>query len=274
MELKLSKPLAFFDIETTGVNVGKDRIVEISILKITPDNKKEALTMRINPEIPIPPFVTEIHGITDDDVKDCPKFKDAAKDIANFLNNCDLAGYNSNKFDIPLLVEEFLRADVDFEIKGRRFIDVQNIFHKMEPRTLSAAYKFYCNSILENAHSAEADTTATYEILKAQLDKYADVVHTDKKGEETKPVINDVQALHNFSFVNKNADLVGHIVFNEKNIEVFNFGKYKGKEVAEIFNIESSYYDWMMKADFPLTTKKVITAIKLRGFNNSSVNVV
>lgn len=276
MELKLTKPLAFFDLETTGVNVGKDRIVEISIFKLTPDidkNKEDILTMRINPGIPIPLQSSQIHGIKDEDVKNCPLFKDVAKDIASFLNNCDLAGYNSNKFDIPLLVEEFLRADIDFDIKGRRLIDVQNIFHKMEPRNLSAALKFYCNKTLENAHSAEADTLATYWILKSQLEKYKDVPFEDKQGNETYPIVNDVQALHNFSFSNNNVDLVGHIILNENNKEVFNFGKYKGKSVEEIFNIEPSYYDWMMKADFPLYTKKVITAIKLRGFNKSSVNI-
>ncbi len=276
MELKLTKPLAFFDLETTGVNVGKDKIIEICIFRLTPDgitNKEDVLTMRINPGIPIPLQSTLIHGITDEDVKDMPLFKDVAGNIAAFLNNCDLAGYNSNKFDIPLLVEEFLRAGIDFDIKGRRLVDVQNIFHKMEPRTLFAAFKFYCNKTLKNAHSAEADTLATYHILKAQLDKYQNVPYEDRKGNETFPVINDIQALHNFSFVNNNVDLVGHIVFDEDNIEVFNFGKYKGKKVEDVFIKEPSYYDWMMKADFPLYTKKVITLIKLRGFNNSSVNI-
>lgn len=276
MELKLTKPLAFFDLETTGVNVGKDKIIEICIFRLTPEgitNKEDVLTMRINPGIPIPLQSTLIHGITDEDVKDMPLFKDVAGNIAAFLNNCDLAGYNSNKFDIPLLVEEFLRAGIDFDIKGRRLVDVQNIFHKMEPRTLFAAFKFYCNKTLKNAHSAEADTLATYHILKAQLDKYQNVPYEDRKGNETFPVINDIQALHNFSFVNNNVDLVGHIVFDEDNIEVFNFGKYKGKKVEDVFIKEPSYYDWMMKADFPLYTKKVITLIKLRGFNNSSVNI-
>lgn len=276
MELKLTKPLAFFDLETTGVNVGKDKIIEICIFRLTPDgitNKEDVLTMRINPGIPIPLQSTLIHGITDEDVKDMPLFKDVAGNIAAFLNNCDLAGYNSNKFDIPLLVEEFLRAGIDFDIKGRRLVDVQNIFHKMEPRTLFAAFKFYCNKTLKNAHSAEADTLATYHILKAQLDKYQNVPYEDRKGNESFPIINDIQALHNFSFVNNNVDLVGHIVFDEDNVEVFNFGKYKGKKVEDVFIKEPSYYDWMMKADFPLYTKKVITLIKLRGFNNSSVNI-
>ncbi len=273
MKLNLTKPLAVFDIETTGTNVSHDRIVEICILKIWPDNTEETLTMLINPGIPIPKSASEVHGITNNDVKDCPTFKEVAHKIASFLYNCDLAGYNSNKFDIPLLVEEFLRANVDFEIKGRRLVDVQNIFHKMEPRNLAAAYKFYCNKVLTNAHSAKADAIATYEILKAQIETYKDKIIIDDKGNENKPINNDIQTLHNFSCSNKNVDLVGHIIFNEDNVEVFNFGKYKGKSVAEVFQKEPSYYDWMIKADFPLSTKKIITAIKLRNFNNSSVNI-
>jgi len=273
MELNLSRPLAFFDLETTGINVTKDRIVEISILKVEPNGKTETKTLRINPTIPIPPVVTAIHGITDDDVKDCPTFKEVASMLAHFLLNCDLAGYNSNKFDIPLLIEEFLRADIDFDINGRRLVDVQNIFHKMESRTLSAAYKFYCHKELIGAHGAQADTLATYEILKAQLDRYQDVEYTDSKGKSDRPIINDIKALHEFSYNSKNADLAGHIAFNDNGLEVFNFGKHKGSLVSEIFKKEPSYYDWMMKAEFPLSTKKVITAIKLRGFNNNSVNV-
>jgi len=268
MELKLNRPLAFFDLETTGVNVGNDRIVEICILRINTNGSTDIKTMLINPTIPIPAEVTAIHHITDEDVKDKPKFAEVANELNQFLQNCDLAGFNSNKFDIPLLVEEFLRAEVDFDIKNRRFIDVMNIFHKMEPRNLAAAYKFYCGGSLENAHSAEADTIATYEILKAQLDKYQDVEYKDKSGKLSKPVQNDVKALHDFSFQNKNADMVGHLIYDEKNIEVFNFGKYKGKSVEEVFKMEPSYYDWMMKSQFPLTTKKAITAIKLRSFNN------
>jgi DNA polymerase-3 subunit epsilon len=196
-----------------------------------------------------------------------------AHDLARFLDNCDLAGYNSNHFDIPLLVEEFLRADVDFEIKGRRFVDVQNIFHKMEPRNLSAAYKFYCGKDLVNAHSAEADTYATYEILKAQLDRYADVTFKDRKGNISSPVVNDIRALSDFSFSNRAVDLIGHIIYNDKNVEIFNFGKHKGKAVAQVLKDEPSYYDWMMKAEFPLSTKKDLTVIKLRGFNNASVKL-
>lgn len=273
MKLNLTKPLAIFDLETTGTNVGTDRIVEISIIKVHPDGREETLTRRVNPGMPIPPEVTAIHGISDEDVKDKPTFAMMAPVLVQFLTNCDLGGFNSNKFDIPLLVEEFLRADIDFDIKGRRFVDAQNIFHKMEPRTLKAAYKFYCDKDLINAHSAEADTLATYEVLLAQIQRYEGVEYADRDGNISKPVVNDMRMLHEFSFQNRNADLVGHIIYNNQNQEVFNFGKHKGKSVEEIFNNESSYYDWMMKADFPLYTKKIITAIKLRGFNKSSVKM-
>jgi DNA polymerase-3 subunit epsilon len=273
MKLKLSKPIAFFDIETTGVNVGSDRIVEISIFKVHPDGREETLTMRINPGIPIPPVATEIHGISDEDVKDAPTFAEAAPQLSQMLKNTDLAGYNSNKFDIPLLAEEFLRVDVDFDISHRKFVDVQNIFHKMEPRTLKAAYKFYCGQTLVNAHSAEADTRATYEVLLAQLERYQDAEYDDGKGNISHPIKNDVQALHDFSFNTRNVDLVGHIVYDEHGVEVFNFGKYKGKSVKEVFEKEPQYFDWMKKADFPMSTKKVIDTIMLRGFNNNSVNI-
>ncbi len=273
MKLKLTKPLVIFDIETTGLNIATDRIVEICIIRENVDGSSDMKTMRINPTIPIPPLVTAIHGISDDDVKDCPAFTEIAHDLNRFLDNCDLAGYNSNKYDIPLLVEEFLRAGIEFNLAGRRFIDVQNIFHRMEPRTLRGAYKFYCHKEIQNAHSAEADTLATYEVLQAQLDMYNEAEFTDEKGCVSKPIINDVQALHDFSFKSQNVDLVGHIVYNEQNIEVFNFGKHKGKPVEEVFRVEPSYYDWMSKAEFPLSTKRVINAIKLRGFNKSSVKI-
>lgn len=273
MKLNLTKPLAIFDLETTGTNVGTDKIIEISIIKISPDGREETLTRRINPEMPIPPEATAVHHIGDEDVKDEPNFATLAPALVQFLAGCDLGGYNSNKFDIPLLVEEFLRAGVDFDLKGRRFVDVQNIFHKMEPRTLRAAYKFYCDKEIVNAHSAEADTRATYEILLSQIERYQGAEYTDKDGNVTTPVVNDIRALHEFSFQNRNADLAGHIIFNDKNQEVFNFGKHKGKAVEEIFGNEPSYYDWMMKADFPLYTKKIITAIKLRGFNKNSVKI-
>lgn len=272
MKLNLTKPLAIFDLETTGTNVGTDKIIEISIIKISPDGREETLTRRINPEMPIPPEATAVHHIGDEDVKDQPNFATLAPALVQFLAGCDLGGYNSNKFDIPLLVEEFLRAGVDFDLKGRRFVDVQNIFHKMS-RTLRAAYKFYCDKEIVNAHSAEADTRATYEILLSQIERYQGAEYTDKDGNVTTPVVNDIRALHEFSFQNRNADLAGHIIFNDKNQEVFNFGKHKGKAVEEIFGNEPSYYDWMMKADFPLYTKKIITAIKLRGFNKNSVKI-
>ena len=273
MKLNLTRPLAFFDLETTGIKVATDRIVEICIVRVSPDGSTKTKTLRINPEMHIPAEVTAIHGITDEDVKDAPKFREVAHELAQFLENCDLAGFNSNHFDIPLLVEEFLRADIDFDLKGRRFIDVQNIFHKMEPRNLRAAYKFYCDKELVNAHSAEADTIATYEILLAQLDRYQDAEFTDRKGNVSSPVANDVKALSEFSNATKNVDLIGHLVYNEKNVEVFNFGKHKGKVVEQVFRDEPSYYDWMMKSEFPLSTKKVLTVIKLRGFNKDSVKL-
>ncbi|MCF8369305.1 MAG: 3'-5' exonuclease [Bacteroidales bacterium] len=273
MELNLNRPLIVFDLETTGVNVGSDRIVEISMVKVLPDGQTEIYTERINPTIPIPAETTAIHGISDEDVKDKPTFAQLAPTLLNFIGNADLSGYNAIKFDIPLLVEEFLRAEVDFEIKGRKLVDVQNIFHKMEPRNLSAAYKFYCKKEMENAHSAEADAVATFEILKSQLDMYENVSVKDKNGDLVTPVKNDINALSEFSFHSKNADLVGHIIFNDKEEEVFNFGKHKGRSVSKTFEKEPQYYDWMMKSQFPLSTKKVITSIYLRGFNKSSVNL-
>ncbi|MCF6183558.1 MAG: 3'-5' exonuclease [Bacteroidales bacterium] len=251
MKLDLKKPIAFFDLETTGVDVSKDRIVEIAILKINPNQSTESKTMRINPTIPIPKEASKIHGITDEDLINAPTFKQVAKDIAKFIEGCDLGGYNSNQFDIPLLAEEFLRADIDFNVKNRKFIDVQVIYHKMEQRTLSAAYKFYCNKDLEGAHGAEADTTATYEVLLAQIDKYENLS-------------NDVEELSKISYHRKSADLAGRIVFNSKGEEIFNFGKHKGKTVEEVLEKEPGYFSWMLNADFPLYTKKVLTEIKLR----------
>ncbi len=268
MRLNLTKPIAFFDLETTGINVGSDRIVEISIVKIHTDNREEIKTFRINPTVPIPEVSSKIHGIYDADIKDSPTFRELAPQLALFLDSCDLAGYNSNKFDIPLLVEEFLRAEVDFDLKNRRLIDVQNIFHLMEPRNLSAAYKFYCNRNLENAHSAEADARATYEIFLSQLQRYENTELEDSHGKLYKPVQNDMSVLSTLTTRTKNADLAGRIVFNEKGVEVFAFGKHKDKAVEEIFTKEPSYYNWMMNGDFPLYTKKIITQIRLRMMNS------
>lgn len=267
MELNLNKPLIFFDIESTGVNVGQDKIIEICFYKVFPDGRKEVKTYLINPERHIPEESTKIHGIKDEDVKDKPTFKQIAGELNALIGNSDLAGYNSNKFDVPLLVEEFLKAGVDFDISNRKFIDVMNIFHKMESRTLKAAYKFYCGKDLINAHTAEADTTATYEILLAQLERYNGVEYEDHEGNKSIPIVNDVRALHEFSKHSNWVDMVGHIVYNDKKEECINFGKYKGRVVTELFKTDPSYFAWMMNADFPLSTKKVITEIKLRDFN-------
>lgn len=267
LKLKLKRPLAFFDIESTGVNVAADRIVEISILKINPDGTEESRTKRINPGMPIPLQSSLIHGIYDEDVKDEPAFKQIARSLAQFLDNSDLAGYNSNKFDIPLLMEEFLRAGVDFDLSNRKFVDVQNIFHQMEQRTLKAAYKFYCEKELINAHSAEADIRATYEILLAQIQRYEGAVYTDKAGNQSMPVQNDVEALHKFTNVQNVVDFAGTMVYNDKGEELFNFGKHKGKRVIDVFKQEPSYYDWMMNGVFPEYTKKKLTEIRLKQLN-------
>ncbi len=251
MKLNLRNPLVFFDLETTGISIVSDRIVEISYLKVFPNGDEESKTRRINPERPIPAEATAIHGITDEDVKDAPTFQQVAKSLAAQIEGCDLAGYNSSRFDIPLLAEEFLRADVDIDLMKRKFIDVQTIFHKKEQRTLSAAYKFYCDMELTDAHSAEADTKATYEILKAQLDRYDDLQ-------------NDINFLSEFSAFGNNVDFAGRIVMNDKNQEVINFGKYKGHLVEEVLRDDPGYYGWIIQGDFPLHTKKCFTNIKLR----------
>jgi DNA polymerase III subunit epsilon len=264
MEINLKKPLVFLDIEATGLSVGSDRIVEICLLKLNPDGSREVRTDRVNPGIPIPAIVSKIHGIYDADVATAPAFKDIAHSLLRFIDNSDFAGYNSNKFDIPLLAEEFLRAEVDFDLEGRRLVDVQNIFHFMEPRTLNAAYKFYCNRSIENAHSAEADVLATYEVFKAQLERYESAFLEDEKGNTYQPVVNDIGKLSELSARSKNVDLAGRIIYNAKGEEVFSFGKHKDKPVTEVFLKEPSYYSWMMNGDFPLYTKKVITKIRLR----------
>ena len=252
MKLNIKNPIVFFDLETTGVDVAKDRIVELCYIKVFPNGNEESKNIRINPTVHIPENTTEIHGISDEDVKDCPTFAQIAGDLRQTFEGCDFAGFNSNRFDIPLLVEEFLRCGIDFDLTKRKFIDVQNIFHKLEQRTLVAAYKYYCGKDLENAHSARADTRATLEVLEAQLDRYPDALK------------NDVAFLDEFSKMNKNVDFAGRIVYNDEGIEIFNFGKHKGKTVAEVLKKEPSFYNWMMQGDFSLNTKQVLTRIRLR----------
>lgn len=245
--LLLKRPLAVIDLETTGTNVATDRIIEIAIIKVFPDKSTQSKVKRIHPGIPIPPSSTAIHGISDEDIKDCPTFKQAANELRQFMENCDIAGYNSNRFDIPLLVEEFLRTGLELDVKDRKFVDVQKIFHLMEKRTLSAAYKFYCDKSLENAHSAEADALATYEILEAQLLRYEQLQA-------------EVEHLAEFTKEDEYVDFARRMVM-QNGAEVFNFGKYKGRAVKDVLKIEPQYYDWMMKADFPLNTKQKLTEI-------------
>lgn len=255
MNLKISKPICFFDLETTGVNVSSDRIVEISILKIFPNGNKESKTWLVNPEIPIPLEASNIHGITNDKVKNEPNFKIIAPDVKSMINNCDLAGFNSNKFDIPLLAEELLRSKIDFSLENILTIDVQNIFHKMEQRTLSAAYKFYCGKSLENAHSSKADTLATFEVLESQIEKYYDLQ-------------GNVNFLSDFSRRGKNVDLAGFIKYNKDDVPCFSFGKHKDKTVDYVLENESGYFGWLLNADFPIYTKKVLTKLRLDKLNN------
>src|ERR1700761_6474092 len=264
MKLNLKRPLAFFDLEATGTNIGADRIVEISVIKLNPDGSEDVKTWRVNPEMPIPLESSLIHGIYDEDIKGEPAFKALANDIAKFIGDSDLAGFNSNKFDIPMLMEEFLRAGVLFDLDNRHFVDVQNIFHQMEQRTLKAAYQFYCKKDIVNAHSAEADTRATMEVLLAQIERYADTEWEDKKGNRSKPVVNDVEGLHKFTNLSRPVDFAGRMAYNEQGEEVFNFGKHKGKKIEDVFNVEPSYYSWMMQGDFPLYTKRKLEEIYTR----------
>ncbi|MGB6083861.1 exonuclease domain-containing protein [Moheibacter sp.] len=250
MSLNLHKPLCFFDLETTGINIGKDRIVEISVLKIYPNGNKDSKTLRVNPGIPIPVEASSVHGITDEDVANEPSFKEIAPQIWEMMKDSDIAGYNSNRFDVPLLAEEFLRNGFDFDLEKHRLVDVQVIFFKKEPRDLTAAYQFYCGKTMENAHSAEADVEATYEIFKAQLKRYDDLE-------------NDIKFLSEYTSQRKTADLAGMIGIDEKGNEIFNFGKYKGQSVKEVFEKDMGYYGWIQNADFPLYTKKVLTKIRL-----------
>lgn len=256
MELNLTTPIIFFDLETTGINITHDRIVEICYIKIYPNKNEESKTTRVNPGIHIPEDASKVHGIYDKDVANCPTFKDIAAEIASTFKDCDIAGFNSNYFDIPMLAEELLRAGINIDFSKHHFVDVQNIYHKLEQRTLSAAYKFYCGKDLADAHSALADTKATYEVLKAQLDRYPDILQ------------NDINFLEAFSRRSNNVDLAGRIVYNDKNIEIFNFGKYKGQSVADILRREPGYYSWMMQGDFPLNTKQVLTKIQLKVSQN------
>lgn len=264
MKLNLKRPLAFFDLEATGINIGADRIVEISVIKLNVDGSEEVKTWRVNPEMPIPLETSLIHGIYDEDIKDEQTFNQIAAAVAEFIDISDLAGFNSNKFDIPMLMEEFLRAGVQFDLDSRHFVDVQNIFHQMEQRTLKAAYQFYCDKQIINAHSAEADTRATMEVLLSQIEKYADTEWEDKKGNKSKPIVNDIEALHHFTNLNRPVDFAGRLAYNENGEEVFNFGKHKGKRVEDIFTAEPSYYSWMMQGDFPLYTKRKLEEIYTR----------
>lgn len=259
MQLNLKNPVAFFDIESTGLDVATDRIVEISIVKVSPSapgepNKVEVKTRRINPEMHIPEEAQAVHGISDEDVAGEPTFKQIAKSLAQWLKGCDIAGFNSNHFDIPLLAEEFLRADVDFDFRKRKMVDVQNIFHRKEQRTLKAAYKFYCGENLDNAHSAEADTMATYKVLEAQLDRYKD--------DEQEPLINDMAFLAEYSTKSRFVDYAGRMVYNDKDEPVFNFGKHKGERVADVLRKEPGYFAWMMDGAFTLDTKHQLELIK------------
>lgn len=253
MKLNLKNPIVFFDLETTGTNINSDRIVEICYLKVSPNGNEMSKTMRINPEMHIPEESSAVHGIYDKDVVDCPTFKEVAHTVADDIEGCDLAGFNSNRFDIPVLAEEFLRAGVDIDLNRRKFVDVQVIFHKMEQRTLSAAYKFYCGKNLEDAHTAEADTRATYEVLMSQLDRYPELQ-------------NDIDFLSAYSSFTKNVDFAGRMVYDDKGVEIFNFGKYKGMPVAEVLKRDPGYYGWILGNDFTLNTKAMLTRIRLREF--------
>ena len=252
MKLNLKNPIIFFDLETTGLDIAKDRIVELCYIRIEPNGNEEAKSMRINPEMHIPEEASNVHGIKDEDVKECPTFKQIAKTLWQTFEGCDLAGYNSNRFDVPMLVEEFMRAGVDVDLSKRKLVDVQNIYHKLERRTLVAAYKYYCGKDLENAHSALADTQATYEVLKAQLDKYPEELQ------------NDIQFLADYSKMSNNIDFAGRFVYDENGVEVVNFGKYKGKPVKDVLQKDPGYYGWIMQSDFTMNTKQVLTKLKFK----------
>ncbi len=266
MQLNLKNSIAFFDLEATGTNVSTDRIVEISIVKLNPDGGQEIYTRRVNPGVPIPLEASLIHGLYDKDLKNEPHFKDLAQEVFQFIGLSDLAGFNVLKYDIPLLVEEFLRSGIDFDLDKRNLLDAQKIFHLMEKRNLSAAYKFYCGKKLENAHSAEADTLATVDVFRAQIERYFGESVEDLQGNKLGVFENDMKKIH--ALVNERmVDLAGRFVFNSQGQEIFNFGKHKGKTIEQTLKEEPGYYEWMMKGDFPLDTKRKLTQIKLRGFN-------
>ncbi|CCY16319.1 exonuclease RNase T and DNA polymerase III [Prevotella sp. CAG:755] len=252
MPLTLKRPLLFFDIEATGLDTSRDRIVELSYIKVSPDGSEEAQTMRFNPTIPISAEATAVNGITDEDVAQCPTFADKAAELARVFSGCDIAGYNSNHFDVPMLVEEFIRAGVEFDVSACNLVDVQGIYHKMEKRTLAAAYQFYCHKDLENAHTAMADTRATLEVLRAQLDHYGDQIP------------HSIEGLAEFSRFNKNVDLAGRIIYDDKGTPVFNFGKHRGRPVEWVVKNEPGFISWMLQADFPQNTKQALTRLYLK----------
>lgn len=266
MKLNLRNPLCFFDLETTGINITNDRIIEIAVIKLMPNGEVLKKTHLVNPGIPIPPESTAIHGISNEDVNDKPTFKDVAKEYAKFMEGADLSGFNILKFDVPMLVEEFIRAGVDFDYSRKKIIDAQKIFHLMEKRTLSAAYKFYVNKDLDDSHSAEADTQATMDVLLAQVGRYEGQPVTDALGNKLGEIKNDMEVLHKLT-ASDLVDLAGRMVLNKKGEEVINFGKHKGKTVTDVLKAEPSYYDWVMNGDFPMDTKRKLTEIKLRDFN-------
>jgi len=263
--LKLKKPLAFFDLETTGTNICNDRIVEICIAKAMPNGEVNVKTWRVNPTVPISAESSTIHGIYDEDVKSAPTFKELARTIMQFFEGTDLAGFNIIRFDVPMLVEEFLRVELDFKLENRRMVDAQRIFHLMEPRSLTAAYRFYCNKELINAHSAEADTLATFEVLCAQVERYEGKVMKDDKGKEYVPIHNDVTKLHELT-ADRMVDLAGRWVYNGNGEVIVNFGKHKDRPLAEVLQKEPAFYDWVMKGEFPLDTKRKLTEMKLKNF--------
>lgn len=271
MKLSLERPIIFFDLETTGLDLVRDKIIEIFMLKVKPDGTTETYEQLFNPQIAIPEEVINITGITNEMVKDKPTFREKAQEIANFIDDSDFAGFNSNKFDIPLLAEELLNAGIDIDFSSRNSVDVMVLFHRLEPRNLAAAYRFYCNREMENAHTAKADAIATYEILLAMIDKYLENENHADNHENDLIFDKNIKSLSEISKYHKTADLAGHILINKDGKEIFNFGKYKGKAVEEIFTIEPQYYDWIMKSQFPQYTKKIVDKIWQRVKANNNI---